>query len=48
MNQSEVARIREQIALEYQSAQFVFHGFWVVSLLTGDKFMERAQLSKAL
>lgn len=24
---SEVARIREQIALEYQSAQFVFNGF---------------------
>jgi hypothetical protein len=24
---SEVARIREQIAREYQSAQFVFHGF---------------------
>ncbi len=24
---SEVARIREQIALEYQSAQFVFSGF---------------------
>ena len=27
MSQSEVARIREQIALEYQSAQFVFNGF---------------------
>ena len=25
--QSEVARIREQIAKEYQSAQFVFSGF---------------------
>ena len=27
MSQSEVARIREQIAREYQSAQFVFRGF---------------------
>ena len=27
MSQSEIARIREQIALEYQSAQFVFSGF---------------------
>jgi len=27
MSQSEVARIREQIALEYQSAQFVFNVF---------------------
>jgi hypothetical protein len=26
-NQSEVARIRQQIAEEYQSAQFVFSGF---------------------
>jgi len=27
MSQSEVARIREQIAAEYQSAQYVFSGF---------------------
>ena len=27
MSESEVARIRQQIALEYQSAQFVFNGF---------------------
>jgi len=27
MSQSEIARIREQIALEYQSAQFVFSRF---------------------
>jgi len=27
MSQSEVARIRQQIADEYQSAQFVFTGF---------------------
>lgn len=30
MSQSEIARIREQIALEYQSAQFVFSGFSAV------------------
>jgi hypothetical protein len=27
MNQSEVARIREQITLEYQSTNFIFNGF---------------------
>ena len=27
MSQSEVARLREQIAREYQSVQFVFEGF---------------------
>ena len=27
MSESEVAHIREQIACEYQSAQFVFEGF---------------------
>jgi len=27
VNQSEIARIREQITLEYQSTNFVFNGF---------------------
>ncbi len=45
MNQSEVARIREQITLEYQSAQLVFHGFCEV---TKHEFLTKRQENLAL